>query len=110
MHHANLACPSVNFEKAYWCLQSLKKVADAALPLQLMPETLYLTCNIIDRYLAQRNVTRKRLQLVSLSACNVQSIHVSSSVLVLPVCGCSAEEISVLFAGGSNCHAHCLQV
>lgn len=34
--------------------------------LQLMPETLYLTCNIIDRYLAIRNVTRKRLQLVSL--------------------------------------------
>lgn len=33
--------------------------------LQLMPETLYLTCNIIDRYLAIRNVTRKRLQLVS---------------------------------------------
>jgi hypothetical protein len=30
-----------------------------------MPETLYLTCNIIDRYLAIRNVTRKRLQLVS---------------------------------------------
>jgi hypothetical protein len=29
-----------------------------------MPETLYLTCNIIDRYLAKRNVTRKRLQLV----------------------------------------------
>lgn len=29
-----------------------------------MPETLYLTCNIIDRYLAIRNVTRKRLQLV----------------------------------------------
>jgi hypothetical protein len=33
--------------------------------LQLMPETLYLTCNIIDRYLSTRNVTRKRLQLVS---------------------------------------------
>jgi hypothetical protein len=33
--------------------------------LQLMPETLYLTCNIIDRYLSIRNVTRKRLQLVS---------------------------------------------
>jgi cyclin B len=32
--------------------------------LQLMPETLYLTCNIIDRYLSIRNVTRKRLQLV----------------------------------------------
>lgn len=29
-----------------------------------MPETLYLTCNLIDRYLALKNVTRKRLQLV----------------------------------------------
>jgi hypothetical protein len=29
-----------------------------------MPETLYLTCNLIDRYLSKRNVTRKRLQLV----------------------------------------------
>lgn len=29
-----------------------------------MPETLYLTCNIIDRYLSIRNVSRKRLQLV----------------------------------------------
>jgi cyclin B len=35
--------------------------------LQLMPETLYLTCNIIDRYLSIRNVTRKRLQLVSVT-------------------------------------------
>lgn len=33
--------------------------------MQLMPETLYLTCNIIDRYLSIRNVSRKRLQLVS---------------------------------------------
>lgn len=41
--------------------------AAPAVFLQLMPETLYLTCNIIDRYLAIRNVTRKRLQLVSLA-------------------------------------------
>jgi hypothetical protein len=33
-------------------------------PPQLMPETLYLTCNLIDRFLSIRNVTRKRLQLV----------------------------------------------
>ncbi len=31
---------------------------------QLMPETLYLTVNVIDRYLSLRSVTRKRLQLV----------------------------------------------
>jgi hypothetical protein len=34
-----------------------------------MPETLYLTCNLIDRYLAIRNVTRKRLQLVRWCVC-----------------------------------------
>lgn len=43
-----------------------------------MPETLYLTCNIIDRYLSIRNVSRKRLQLVSsqltLGACQQQRI------------------------------------
>jgi hypothetical protein len=35
--------------------------------LQLMPESLFLTINLIDRYLAARQVTRKNLQLVSTS-------------------------------------------
>lgn len=30
-----------------------------------MPESLFLTINLIDRYLAARQVTRKNLQLVS---------------------------------------------
>jgi hypothetical protein len=30
-----------------------------------MPESLFLTINLIDRYLAVRTVTRKNLQLVS---------------------------------------------
>lgn len=30
-----------------------------------MPESLFLTINLIDRYLAVRQVTRKNLQLVS---------------------------------------------
>ncbi|KAL8120983.1 hypothetical protein AgCh_017954 [Apium graveolens] len=34
----------------------------------LMPETLYLTINIIDRYLATKTVTRKELQLLSISS------------------------------------------
>jgi len=38
-----------------------------------MPETLYLTCNLIDRYLAKRNVTRKRLQLVGVTAMLIAS-------------------------------------
>jgi len=40
---------------------------------QLMPETLYLSANIIDRYLAKRNVTRKRLQLVGVTAMLIAS-------------------------------------
>lgn len=32
--------------------------------LQLMPETLFLTVNLIDRFLNEKQVTRKNLQLV----------------------------------------------
>lgn len=32
--------------------------------MQLMPETLYLTVNLIDRFLEIKQVTRKNLQLV----------------------------------------------
>ncbi|KAH7855728.1 hypothetical protein Vadar_028204 [Vaccinium darrowii] len=35
---------------------------------ELMPETLYLTFNIVDRYLASKSVSRRELQLVGLSA------------------------------------------
>lgn len=36
--------------------------------LELLGETLFLTVNIIDRYLAQENVVRKKLQLVGVTA------------------------------------------
>ncbi|XP_017254700.1 G2/mitotic-specific cyclin S13-7 isoform X1 [Daucus carota subsp. sativus] len=35
---------------------------------ELMPETLYLTINIVDRYLATKSVARKELQLVGISS------------------------------------------
>ncbi|KAI7991141.1 hypothetical protein LOK49_LG12G02432 [Camellia lanceoleosa] len=35
---------------------------------ELMPETLYLTINIVDRYLASKMVLRRELQLVGISA------------------------------------------
>lgn len=35
---------------------------------QLVPETLYLTANIIDRFLEKKLVMRKKLQLVSVNA------------------------------------------
>ena len=34
----------------------------------LMPETLYLTINIVDRYLAVKTLVRKELQLLGISA------------------------------------------
>lgn len=39
--------------------------AKLRLTMQLMPETLFLTTNLIDRFLAKQPVTRKNLQLVS---------------------------------------------
>lgn len=35
---------------------------------ELMPETLYLTMNIVDRFLSMKVVRRKELQLVGISA------------------------------------------
>ncbi|XP_077234555.1 G2/mitotic-specific cyclin-2-like isoform X2 [Tasmannia lanceolata] len=48
--------------------------------LELMPETLFLTINLIDRYLSYRNVMRKSLQLVGITgmllACKYEEICV----------------------------------
>jgi hypothetical protein len=38
-----------------------------------MPETLYLTVNLIDRFLEAKQVTRKHLQLVGVTAMLVAS-------------------------------------
>lgn len=38
------------------------------LKFKLMPETLFLTTNLIDRFLAEENVSRKNLQLVGMTA------------------------------------------
>ncbi|PSS01726.1 G2/mitotic-specific cyclin S13-6 like [Actinidia chinensis var. chinensis] len=43
-------------------------LVDVHYKFELMPETLYLTLNIVDRYLASKTVLRKELQLVGLSA------------------------------------------
>lgn len=40
---------------------------------KLMPETLFLTTNLIDRYLALQSVERKNLQLVGMTAMLVAS-------------------------------------
>lgn len=45
---------------------------------ELMPETLYLTINIVDRYLSRTFVSRRELQLVGISsmliACKYEEI------------------------------------
>ena len=43
------------------------------LKFKLLPETLYLTVNLIDRDLALESVSRKRLQLVGVTAMLIAS-------------------------------------
>ena len=56
---------------------------------QLLPETLYLTCSIIDRFLEKKGVLRKRLQLVRnqsgmLCGCLVQICLAQSAAAAPP--------------------------
>eukprot|EP00887_Chlorella_sp_A99_P006048 scaffold22.g6048.t1 len=48
-------------------------LVDVHLKFKLMPETLYLTTNLIDRFLEAKQVTRKHLQLVGVTAMLVAS-------------------------------------
>ena len=48
-------------------------LVEVHLKFKLVPETLYLTVNIIDRYLAQTEVTRPKLQLVGVTALLIAS-------------------------------------
>lgn len=48
-------------------------LVDVHLKFRLQPETLHLTINIIDRYLAMKNVMRRKLQLVGITAMFIAS-------------------------------------
>jgi hypothetical protein len=48
-------------------------LVEVTLKFKLVPETLYLTVNLIDRYLAQVEVTRPQLQLVGVTALLIAS-------------------------------------
>lgn len=39
-------------------------LVDVHLKLRMFPQTLFITCNLIDRYLTKREVSRSRLQLL----------------------------------------------
>ena len=43
------------------------------LKFKLLPETLYLTINLIDRYLTTQNIYRNKLQLVGVTAMLIAS-------------------------------------
>jgi hypothetical protein len=46
----------------------------------MVPETLYITVQVIDRYLELKQVRRSRLQLVGVAALLVSSIIVYSAL------------------------------
>lgn len=48
-------------------------LVEVHLKFKLMPETLFLTTNLIDRFLAKQHVTRKNLQLVGVTAMLIAS-------------------------------------
>lgn len=48
-------------------------LVEVHLKFKLMPETLYMTCNLIDRFLEAKPVSRKNLQLVGVTAMLIAS-------------------------------------
>ena len=48
-------------------------LVEVHLKFKLVPETLYLTVNLIDRYLAQVTVMREKLQLIGVTAMLIAS-------------------------------------
>ena len=48
-------------------------LVDVHLKFKLVPETLFLTINLIDRYLSQQQVSRQKLQLVGVTCCFIAS-------------------------------------
>lgn len=48
-------------------------LVDVHLKFKLLPETLYLTVNMIDRYLQTEVISRRKLQLVGISSMLISS-------------------------------------
>jgi len=48
-------------------------LVEVHLKFKLLPETLYLTVNIIDRYLAKEQIPRSKLQLVGVTSMLIAS-------------------------------------
>ena len=65
-------------------------LVDVNVKFRLVPETLFMTVNLIDRYLSVRTVTRHRLQLVGVSslliACKYEEIYPPSLKEFVAIC------------------------
>ncbi len=48
-------------------------LVDVHLKFKLLPETLYLTVNMIDRYLDKEVISRRKLQLVGIASMLIAS-------------------------------------
>lgn len=63
---------------------------DVNLKFKLLPETLFMTVNLIDRYLSEKTVTRHKLQLVGVSslliACKYEEIYPPSLKEFVAIC------------------------
>jgi hypothetical protein len=68
---------------------------------ELMPETLYLTINIVDRYLSVQFVSRRELQLVGIAsmviACKYEEVWAPQVVFSL-ICNHCVENLFMLFS------------
>ena len=82
-HSRRCAQPDTQVSEQYMCIQTdinskmrailIDWLVEVHLKFKLMPETLFLTTNLIDRFLAQKAVTRRNLQLVGVTAMLVAS-------------------------------------
>ena len=65
-------------------------LVDVNVKFKLVPETLFMTVNLIDRYLSDKTVTRHKLQLVGVSslliACKYEEIYPPSLKEFVAIC------------------------
>lgn len=62
----------VDINEKMWAIL-IDWLVEVHLKFKLVPETLYLTINLIDRYLQSVNVNREKLQLVGVTAMLIAS-------------------------------------
>ena len=61
-------------------------LVEVHLKFKLMPETLYLTVNLIDRFLEKEQIMRNKLQLVGVTAMFMASKYEEIEEIYAPEC------------------------